>query len=248
MTSPTSPGRETVEARWRQALDPGPACLAPERLGQPLTAAEQAHVQGCARCQTELEMFAAFEASAPVEGEGLAVPWISAETRRRLEAERRPAAPAATPAPSRPGPWRLPLWALMAASIVLAVGGGLLLYTPEPAVDPAAPGAPVYRGERIEITTAVGDVDAAPATLAWRAVSGAVGYEVRLLEVDGTELWRFTTSSPAVTVPAEALAAFRPARTLVWRIEAKDASGAVLAGSGDVRMRVRVPGTSGTGR
>lgn len=245
MTSPIPPGRATADARWRQALEPGAGCLGPERLGAPLTAAEQAHVQGCARCLTEVEMFAAFEANAPVDGEGLAVPWISAETRRRLETGRLAAAPVAAPGRAV---WQLPAWALMAASFVLVVGGGLLLFTPERAVNPASPGAPVYRGDRIEFTTAVGDVEGAPQALAWRAVNGATAYDVRLLDVEGTELWRATTSAPAVTVPAEALAAFRPARTLVWRVEARNAAGTVLAASGDVGMRVRVPDAPGPGR
>lgn len=243
MTTPLSPGGAPAERQWRDALEPGPDCLAIERLGETLSAAEAAHVAGCARCQTEREMLSAFEASTPVDGEGLAVPWISAQVRRRLDAER---APAVAPAPARPV--RLPAWALMAASLVLAVGGAVLLYTPDGGGEAVAPGAPVYRGTQVEVTSPTGDMAAAPTVLAWRPVEGAVGYEVRLLAVDGSELWRATTPSPTVTVPEEALAAFLPARTLVWRVEARDAAGAVLAGSGDVRMRVVLPATPGTGR
>ena len=68
---------------WQQALEPGPSCLAIERFAETLTAAEAAHVAGCARCQTERELFAAYEANEPVEGEGLAVAWIASQTKRR---------------------------------------------------------------------------------------------------------------------------------------------------------------------
>ena len=244
MTTPSSPRPESARQQWQQALTPGPDCLPLERLDAELTAAERTHVADCARCQSELEMFQAYEANAPVEGEGLAVAWIAAQTRRRLDAPRDAAAAVATPAPATR---RLPAWALMAASVAVVVTGATLLMRPDaPTAVPET--APVYRGAQVAFTEAAGDLDAAPAAVAWTAVEGAVNYDLRLLEVDGTELWRVTTSSPMVSVPADARAAFLPGRTLVWRVEARDAGGRTLVSSGDSRARIQTTNTPASGR
>lgn len=243
MTTPSSPRPESARQQWQQALTPGPGCLPLERLDAELTAAERTHVAGCVRCQSELELFQAYEANAPVEGE-LAVAWIAAQTKRRLAASHDAATPVATPAPAT---WRLPSWALMAASVAVVVAGATLLMRPDaPAVAPET--APVYRGVQVAFTEAAGDLEAAPASVAWTRVGGAVNYDLRLLEVDGTELWRVTTSSPMVSVPADARAAFLPGRTLVWRVEARDAGGRTLVSSGDTRARVRPAGAPASGR
>ena len=246
MTTSISPNGGEVERMWQQALEPGPSCLAIERFTETLTAAEAAHVAGCARCQTERELFAAYEANEPVEGEGLAVAWIASQTKRRLAADlpgaARPvvAAPVAAPRTT----WGLPSWALMAASVAVIVGGAALLVTPGRRVDPGAGGGDIYRTTRVEITAPVGELAEAPAQLVWTAVPAAVQYEVRLSEVDGTELWRVTTSSPAVPVPSEVRARALPAKTLVWQVSARDAQGRTIAESGATGFRVRLaPGT-----
>lgn len=239
MTTLPPPRQASARAQWHEALTPGPDCLPIERLDAELTAIEHAHVAGCARCQTELEMFRAFEADAPVDGEGVAVAWIAAETKRRL-------APAAPVAPVSTA-WRLPSWALLAASVAVIVGGAsLLMRSSTPATVPDS--APVYRGAQIGLTAAAGDLEAAPSSVTWNAVEGAVNYDLRLLEVDGTELWRAATSSPTVSVPADARAAFLPGRTLVWRVDARDAGGRTIVSSGDVRVRVRPAGAPASGR
>lgn len=239
MTTLPPPGQASARDQWHEALTPGPDCLPIERLDAALTAAESAHVAACARCQTELELFRSFEANAPVEGEGLAVAWIASETKRRL-------APAA-PAPAGRTAWRLPSWALMAASVAVIVGGVALLMRP---AGPAAvsDATPVYRGAQIAFDIAAGDFTAAPESLSWTTVAGAVNYDLRLLEVDGTELWHTATSSPTVSVPADVRAAFLPGRTLVWRVEARDAGGRTIVSSGDTRVRVRPAGAPASGR
>jgi hypothetical protein len=195
-------------------------------------------------------MFAAFEANAPVGGEGLAVPWITAETRRRLaeaQAGTRPAAARGFSAVAPRRAWALPSWALLAASLAVVVGGVALLVTPNRPVD-VTTGDAVYRGARVEVTSPVGDLDSAPEQLTWAAVPGAARYDVRLLEVDGAEVWRTTVSSPSVTVPATTRAVFLPAKTLLMRVEAADADGRLVATSGDVRLRVQRPAADATGR
>jgi hypothetical protein len=242
VTTPISPNGDQVRREWQQALQTGPACLALDRLGEPLSTEEQAHVVGCARCRTELEMFAAYEANEPIAGEGLSVAWIAQRAKRAVHdsaAPAMPAAPAAAPAVVAPkATWGLPRWALAAASLAVVLGGATLLWSPAPSVAPIVPGD-IYRASRLEITSPTGDIPAAPAELRLTAVPGAVQYDVRLIEVDGTELWRASTPVTTVLVPQAVAALVLPAKTLIWQIVAKDAQQRVLAESGDVRFRVQ---------
>ena len=129
-------------------------------------------------------------------------------------------------------------WALLAASVAVVASGVALLWTPAPSVPSTGTGE-IYRTARVEVTSPSGDVPAPPTELRVAPVPGAVAYDVRLLEVDGTELWRISTPVPTVAVPQEVSALALPAKTLVWLVAASDAQGRVLAESGDVRFRVQ---------
>ena len=236
MTTPISPNGDQVRREWQQALQTGPACLALDRLGEPLSAEEQAHVVGCARCRTELEMFAAYEANEPIAGEGLSVAWIAQRAKRAVHDSAGPADAPAVVAPKVT--WGLPRWALAAASLAVVLGGATLLWSPAPSVAPIVPGD-IYRASRVEITSPTGDIPAAPTEVRITAVPGAARYDVRLIEVDGTELWRASTTAPTMPVPREVSALALPAKTLMWRIVATDTQQRVLAESGDVRFRVQ---------
>ena len=235
MTQPITPNGDQTRREWQQALHAGPSCLAIERLGEPLTAADQAHVAGCVRCRTELEMFAAYEANEPLEGEGLLVAWIAQRAKRAVQ-DGPVAAPAITTAPVVT--WGMPRWALAAASLAVVLGGATLLWRPAASVDSVTPGE-VYRTMRVEVMSPSGDVPAPPTELRVAAVPGAVEYQVRLLEVDGRELWHVSAPVPAIPLPPAVSAAALPAKTLVWQVVARDAQQRVLAESGDVRFRVQ---------
>lgn len=234
MTTPLSP-KGPVERRWRETLETTADCVPLDRLGEEMTTMERTHVAQCARCQAELALFAALDADAPRPGEGAAVAWVAAETRRRLgTAGIVPAAvDAVTP---RRTSW-LPSWALMAASVVAVAAGALLLRTP--AVTIETPGEQVYRSAGLEVVTPSGDVEAVPEAFTWTPVTGAVRYEVRVREVDGTELWRGTSPDPRLELPAAVRTQVLPAKTLEWQVIASDASGRSLADSGVARFRLR---------
>jgi hypothetical protein len=218
VTTPISPNGDQVRRQWQQALQSGPACLAIDRLGEPLTVDEQAHVAACARCRTELEMFAVYEANEPGAGEGLSVAWIAQRARTAM---RDSAAPVTAPAVVAPKvTWGPPRWALAAASLALVFGGATLLWSPAPSVTPIVPGD-IYRAVRLEITSPTGDIPAAPGELHFTAVPGAVEYQVRLIEVDGRAVWRTSSTVATVPVPPEVAALALPAKTLIWQVVPK---------------------------
>jgi hypothetical protein len=218
---------------WRSELAVTAECPSIERLAGDLTAAERSHVAHCVRCQAEQSLFNALEADEPVPGEGASVQWIAAETKRRVFADAQ-----ATRAVKAPW-WRIPRFALMAAGLVLVVGAAALLWPTSAGVDGTIPST-VYRAAMIDVVSPVGDVSAAPTDLQWKVVPGAVRYDVRLAEVDGTEVWAATAFAPRVDLPANIQAVARPAKTLVWTVIARDDAGRELATSGETRFRVGV--------
>lgn len=235
MTIPFSP-EGPVERKWRAALQATADCVPIERLDADLTPTEQAHVAGCARCQAELAVFAAVDADGARPGEGAAVTWIAAETRRRLGTAGIVGATVATTAAPPRKSW-LPTWALAAASLVAVLGGAWLLR--EPAVTVDRPGEDVYRSAGLDVVAPTGEVDVVPEAFEWTPVTGAARYEVRVREVDGTELWRGSSVTARLVLPAALRTEVLPAKTLEWQVVASDAAGQPLADSGVARFRLR---------
>lgn len=238
MNTPISPDEDAVRNDWRRELTATPACVAIDRLGDVLSTVEQAHVASCVRCQAELAMFRAFEANEADANEGAAVAWIAHETKRRLQPE------GALESARAVRSW-VPKWALLAASLAMVAGTSLLVWTPSPSVS-GDTAAPVYRASRVDVVEPQGDVPLAPLELRWTAVPGAVDYEVRLFEVDGTELWRTTTDAIGVALPSEVRAAALPAKTLQWTVVARDGQRRAVAESGATSFRVHVSSAPST--
>lgn len=231
MTSPTPPGDSGRRARWRQVLAPGPECPPLERLAVPtMSGHDAAHVASCLRCQSERALWASFESAAGAdEGD---VAWIAAQARRRLFPVPQPAT---TTARWRPA---LPAWSLsLAATLLLAVGGYLLVREPGTELAPTDD-ATVYRTAAVEPVAPLGDLAAPPEELRWRPVDGAVRYDLRVLEVDGTEVWRGSTTATAIAVPSEVRAAALPARRLEWSVTAVDAAARPVAAPASASFRV----------
>lgn len=216
-------------------MTPGPDCVPLERLvAAALAEPDAAHVTACARCQTERALAQEFEAAEPTPDEGAAVAWIVSETRRRVF----PDEPAA--APATPARWfALPRWTSWAGAALAASLGVYLLVGPRAAPPQAVDTAPVYRSTAVTIVAPVGDVASAPAELRWEALAGAARYTVRVLEVDGTELWQTTTVETSTAMPDAVRAAAIPARTLTWRVEALDSGGAPVGEAATASFRVR---------
>jgi hypothetical protein len=177
------------------------------------------HVAGCAHCRDEIALWKEFSAVEAKPEESRDVRWIVGQLDKQN----------VVPRPRR----RFALFGglralVLAASLVLVVGGALYMRR--------GPGQPyvgtedgVMRSQSVELVAPVGEVRERPANFQWRAVPGAVRYEVRLLQVDRSEVWHGDSESNSLPVPAGAAAVMLPGKTLLWDVRAMDASGKVLA-------------------
>lgn len=218
---------------WRTDLEAGPDCIPVDRIADSLTAAETAHLEECARCRTEHDVWHAAEAAPRTPGEQAVVNWIAETTRSKTRAQ-----VLAPPAPRRL--LRLPSWAPLAASVALVAGAAVLWLDRVPEIGPApAARDAAYRSGRIEALAPLEDVDAPPSELRWESVDRAIDYEVRVFEVDGTLLWTASTTATRIDLPADVSRHAQPSRTLVWEVRARDRSGAAIARSGATRFRVK---------
>jgi hypothetical protein len=81
-------------------------------------------------------------------------------------------------------------------------------------------------------------VTASPSALTWVAVPAAERYDIEVLQVDRTLLWRTSSPVPHVALPASVVAQLTPGKTVIWEVNAVNASGTVIAVSGTQRFRV----------
>ena len=233
---------------FRAALGKGSDCPPVEELARLLgpemggAAALAKHVDGCAYCRTELQLLESFESGEARADETEAVRQVTERLRARSpEIFGRPPAAAARE------PWwkawfRAPrlspaLLALAGVLAVLAVGLQLKQNAP-PALGPGTTGREAMRSEALEITAPVGDLEQAPTGIQWQAAREAVRYEVRLLEVDRTELWKAETPGSSIALPREVQARIVPAKTILCQVSAFDGSGRKVAESEPVRFRL----------
>lgn len=214
-----------------EALTPGPGCIPLERLDGPLTTSELDHILCCPRCATEQALWSHVNDPMPLPGGGAATQWIVAELGRKRAAQ------PTLRSPVRGWRWLGPRFA-MAAPIVAALTIGYFARDPEPALRQPPNTALAYRTTQVQLAQPIGDIGAAPTTLQWIAVAGAARYDVAVLEIDRTVLWRASSSGPAIALPESVIARLLPGKTVVWRVRAIDAAGAIIGESSDQRFRV----------
>ena len=228
----------------RDALSPGKDCPPIEELSQ-LLAGSQAdlsqHVEACAYCRTELHLLQSFEARevSPqlAENVGLIV-----EKLRERSTEIFP--PVRRAKPSRLQEWlatfRSPAAILAFASLLIVGAVGLQFWHggPPDLRPPVASEPDVLRSHSVTVSSPVGDLREAPKQIEWQAVNNAARYEVRLLEVDRTELWKGETSAVKIDLPPAVQARIVPAKTILCEVHAFDAAGRSVAESNTVRFRL----------
>jgi hypothetical protein len=220
---------------WKQALQPAPECVPIERLGGMLTPAENEHVAHCVRCQTELALLREFTDGETSADERPAVDAIV----DRLERGAHAAASNVVPLASRRKTSGTRMLAA-AAMLVIALGLGYVAINREPPVSITQTNTDVYRSSRIRvIVPATEEVPTAPVELRWEAIPGATSYEVKIVEVDQTMLWRTSTRESRVAIPPQVVALFVPGKTIQWHVTALRGA-ATVADSGVQRFRVAV--------
>ncbi|MEM1181078.1 MAG: hypothetical protein AAGM22_22240 [Acidobacteriota bacterium] len=150
---------------------------------------------------------------------------------QKADSETDPAASPSAPAPSAPIPMRatprrreseprrrVAQWVALAATVLLAVGLGVTLQTPDE--------TPVVRSaSAAQVLPVEGAVLKAPPTrLEWEAVTGAESYGVTLFNSSGAVLWRSDpVDGPSSELPAEVVAELSPGDYL-WTVKVQGAT------------------------
>jgi hypothetical protein len=95
----------------------------------------------------------------------------------------------------------------------------------------------ILRSSSIAILNPVGDLQEKPGEIRWEEAPNATRYQVRIMEVDRTELWTGETMGTRIEVPATVENLIVPFKTLLVQVGAFDATGAKIAESEPVRFR-----------
>jgi hypothetical protein len=238
------PTRETE--MLRSALQRTPDCPDVEQLSAGLDRRDpriESHVKGCAFCSSELRMLRSFDEADIPPRDMAAIKAIQARLDSRSH-EIFPFRQAAEPwwktwfAVS----WARPAMVTAAAACVIAIGVELRRPRPPVLNDAVTNGPEVLRSQKtVSIVSPVGDIGQAPDAVEWKGVAGAASYRVRLLEVDGNELWRSDTSQTRATLPQEVRAKVAPSKTLLLEIAAFDRQNREIARSDAGRFRFLQP-------
>jgi hypothetical protein len=225
--------------KLKSALGPTADCPPLDELARALETdasdarrrAAEDHAAGCAYCRDELALMREFVDTSLRPEETRPVQWIA----KRLEKH-----PVLQPSRQRLSFFfGMRAWAT-AACLVLVAASAFYLRQGPGGPSPSLIGDGVMRSQVLELVAPVGDVRQAPVEFRWRAVPGAVRYEVRMMEVDRREVWRGETGDPFLAIPPSVAALMAPGRNLLWEVSAADQSGKTLGRSGVRSFRVSV--------
>lgn len=224
---------------WRQAASRRPDCPSTEEwaayLEQPADAAQRRafdqHRSTCAACEAEIAMLAAFLNAQPLPDEVADLAYIQS----KLSADTARLAPpwwTKLFAPNTFRTWAFAAVALAAVAIGIQYRSGAL---PPVAQDT---GGGMRAIPSITGLTPTGDIPEPPKQFSWQPVPAAVSYQLTILAVDGTELYRCPSTSQSFCSPAPPQDVFLPLRTVQIRVTAHDSSGKQIAVSPDMPLRV----------
>lgn len=230
-----------------RTLRPDHECLSVEQIGRfadgAMTSRErasaEAHIGRCATCQSELALLQAFSTTTVRDEEADAVREGVAALRRR-ESEIFGDTRAAKSSRREWIPWARLRPAFTVAAVLLIAGTSyyLLNSTAPRLPSEVGPGREVTRSLAVTVRGPVGDQVVVPERLEWNPVSGAVRYRVRLMEVDGRELYSVESTGDTVTLPESIRVQIVPAKTVLWDVTAFGSASTPIAESGAQRFRL----------
>lgn len=204
------------------------------------------HVNDCPFCKTELASWRAFEHSQANPREQQTVEHIACELQGRIHPIiRREMQPARARASLLP---RLGAWfrSKQGSALSLAfVCSALLVISLQIQFRHSAPvvsrvDTPQnWRGDNLTIIGPAGSLDTVPNTFSWKSIPNASQYEVRVLGVDGAELWKTTTARTDVVVGPDLKALLAGHSVFFWRVTGLSSEGHQLASSELERIEVR---------
>jgi len=207
----------------RESLAPTPDCPSLDALSAtPLDPAVRQHLESCAHCRSELALFQEFEAAEPTPAEAADLKWVEAEITRRRASE--------TPSfADRLRAWfTMPHLAMAAAALLVLITAGIYLPRHDGEVTSPGQGTSVWRSGTFAAISPSGDLDRAPAQLRWEAVPGVAKYHVRVLEVDGTELWSDDVNATEIRLPDPLISKMTTGRAFQWDVTAIDTAGRTI--------------------
>jgi len=232
---------------FRAALGPGKDCPPIEDLErltseQPVATNVARHLESCSYCQTELQILHAFQA-----GEGAQPSNEVQRVTELLQARSKKIVrqPALTQAPVS---WwkaaftmRRMAQASFAMAAILVAAVVVIQFRPtkdRPLPDTTQSGQEILRSGGFAVLSPVGDIQVQPGEIRWEKVPNAANYRVRVVEVDGTELWQAETAADHIGLPPAVRARIVPAKTLFCQVSAVDAAGSKISETGLVRFRL----------
>ena len=200
------------------------------------------HVHSCSYCQSEMQMLQAFQAGD--EGQ------TSEEVQQivsRLQANSKKMFPKSAPDKASVSWWegafsmrRFAQASLTIAAVLLIAAAALRLHTAKsPSLEALnQSGQEVFRSGSFDLLEPLGDLQKAPKEIRWKKVEDAATYQVRLLEVDRSEIWKAETKEDHIDLPPPVRARIVPAKTLFCEVDAFNSVGTKVSGTGLIRFRL----------
>lgn len=237
----------TERDAFRTALGPGTDCPPIEDLErltseQPPAPNVAKHLESCSYCRTELQMLHAFQA-AEASSASREVERVKELLQARAKEIVRQACVTQTPASwSRTAfSARRLAQASFAMAAILVAAVVVIQFRPikdRPLPDTTQTGQEVLRSGGFAVLSPVGDLQTQPGEIRWEKVPNAANYRVRVLEVDGSELWKAETAADHIDLPPAIRSRIVPAKTLLCEVSAFDASVKKIGETGQVRFRL----------
>lgn len=208
------------------------ALLEEGRLEQAEAARLRTHVEGCTACEAELALYRGFLAAESRVEERPDVEYISARLSNPAAAER-----------ESESWWQrwlklpaVPRWAFSVAALLLVAAVSLQVWRRQSGIGEVE-WSGVARSGQLTLEAPLGELDQAPRRFSWRPAPGASIYQIRVLEVDGAQLWTGDSRETQFPAPAELLKQLGPRRAFIWEVVGLDGNGKEVARSGRARFR-----------